>query len=75
MAKGEQPGVADNDGAIKLDANAGIADIAAETNKRLISDDKIDVKAGCDAARPVFEFADAFQVRHSGGLLSILEAG
>ena len=29
VAKDEQPGVADSHGAIKLDANAGIADIAA----------------------------------------------
>jgi hypothetical protein len=58
MAKDQQSRTFDGHGTIENGANAGIADILAYAVESLSGGDKIDVKTGCDAARPVFEFSD-----------------
>ncbi len=74
MAKDQQAGVADSHSAVESGSNARIADILAYSMERLASHHKINAKPCCDAAWPVFEFADSARLCHSSEILSALEA-
>jgi hypothetical protein len=65
VVKDEQTGAARGHLAIELYANTRVADIPAHSLERLTSSSKFNVKSRCNAARPIFEFADAFKVSHS----------
>jgi hypothetical protein len=65
MAKDEQPGAANNQGTAEFGANAGVADIPADSMECFPVRNKINAKAGFHAAASIFEFANALDVAHS----------